>query len=163
MLKKYRIPIILLALVVVVAIVAIVARKTVKKPVATGSKTTVTAGQNPSQTEARIQSVPSSELPSGLPDNLPIEKGAAIIQNFTAKDPATGKLQSTRGYTSTQSMDADFAAYQKYFKDNGWTITSTLDQPAVKSIYATKSAATMSVSLASDAAGKAVVVVSLVQ
>lgn len=76
-----------------------------------------------------------------MPANLPFETGAQILQNFEVTDPATGKTQSTRVYVSKKTIEADYASYQKYLKDNSWTVVSSIDQPTIKNLSATKDAA----------------------
>jgi galactitol-specific phosphotransferase system IIB component len=104
--------------------------------------------------------VPSAEVPQGLPDNIPWESDATVLQNFTAKDSATGKTQSTRVYVSSKTLDANFTIYQKYLQDNGWTVNSTVNQPAVKNLSATKSGARLDITIAKNAQGQVSVNVS---
>jgi hypothetical protein len=104
--------------------------------------------------------VPSADVPQGLPNNIPWESGAAVLQNFTAKDPSTGKTQSTRVYVSGKTLDANFSIYQKYLQDNGWTVSSTVNQPAVKNLSATKSGARLDITIAKNAQGQVTVNVS---
>ena len=157
--KKIWIPL----LVLVLLVVAVVGAKFVyKKQPAAQSGQPKTESQQPSTgpSSVAVNPVPSAEVPQGLPDNIPWESDAAVLQNFTAKDSATGKTQSTRVYVSSKTLDANFVIYQKYLQDNGWTVNSTVNQAAVKNLSATKSGARLDITLAKGSDGKITVNVS---
>lgn len=130
------------------------------------------AGQQPAQENNKatstvaampdLQSVPANNVPAGFPSGIPWEKNAAVLQNFTAKDPQTGKTQSTRVYISGKTMDENFAIYQKYLQNGGWIISSSIDQPAVKNLDAGKDGARFDITIAKDSKGEVTVNVSYV-
>lgn len=159
MTKKTRGPLLILFLL----IAAVVAAKFVyKKQPAVQSEQPKTESRQPStgSSSVAVSPVPSAEVPQGLPDSIPWESGATILQNFTTKDSATGKTQSTRVYVSSKTLDANFTIYQKYLQDNGWTINTSVNQPAVKNLSAAKSGARLDITIAKNIQGKTTVNVS---
>ena len=110
----------------------------------------------------KVTAVPGAQVPAGLPDNLPWEKGAAILQNFTATDPATGNVQATRVYQSAKTPDDNFTVYQKYLKDNGWTVSSSINQPNIKNLSAAKASAHLDITITKTPDNKVTVNVSFV-
>jgi len=116
-----------------------------------------------SQPMVGVSAVPPAQIPPGMPSNLPFEANAKILNNFTIKDPTTGKTQSTRAYASQKTIDENFAVYQKYLQDNGWTITNSLDKPTVKNLNASKASANFSIVIGKDSKGQVSVMVSYIQ
>jgi len=106
--------------------------------------------QPPAAAPAAVTPVNNAYLP-GIPNTLPLEWSAKVLQNFQFKDPGTGKTQHTRVYISGKTIDADFFAFQKYLQTNGWTITATVDQPTSKELDATKDANRISITIVKDA------------
>jgi hypothetical protein len=162
--KKY---LIILLVVVLLIIIVILPRPRVSKnqpaPVTSSDKNAVaTDTKGGILPFAPVTAVPPSQIPKALPANLPFEQGAQILQNFEVKDPSTGKTQSTRVYVSKKTLSGSFAIYQNYLKDNGWTITSSIDQAAVKNLAATKDSARLDITIAADPSGKNTVNVSYV-
>lgn len=154
--------IVLLVLILLVVIIVVVAGSGSKKqPAVTQTPTTTTKTPPAPAVQTDVKAVAPDSVPSQLPANIPWEPGAQILQNFEAKDPATGKTQSTRVYVSAKTLDANFTIYQKFFSDNGWTVSSTIDQPTIKNFSATKNGSSMSVTIASSN-GKNTVNVSMV-
>jgi hypothetical protein len=159
MTKKIWIPLLVLVLLVIVAVGAKFLYK--KQPAAQSGQPKAVSQQAPTGAAAvAISSVPSTEMPQGLPNNIPWESGAAVLQNFTAKDPATGKTQSTRVYVSKKTLDANFTIYQKYLQDNGWTVNTTVNKTDVKNLSATKSGARLDITIAKNTQGQVSVNVS---
>jgi hypothetical protein len=107
--------------------------------------------------------VSSSQVPSGLPANIPWEQGVQIIQNFTSKDPSTGKTQSTRIYVSGKTLAQNFSIYQKYLSDNGWTLTNSVDQPTIKNLDASKGSVRLDITIAQGDKKQVTVNVSIIQ
>ena len=131
--------------------------KSVSQPAKGVASQKVSSTPTSTPTMSQVASVPAAQVPPGMPANLPWEKGATVLQNFTVKDPATGKTQSTRAYVSSKSLDSNFAAYQAYLKKNGWTVVSSIDQPAIKNVSATKSGARLDIIIAKNSQGQVIV------
>ena len=118
------------------------------------------SSSNTAPTLTGIASLPPSDVPSILPGDLPLEKNVQILQNFTATDSATGKLQATRVYVSKLTADNNFAIFQNYLMENGWSIGGRSDQPNMKYLYATKDSARMDVTIAKNSSGEVTVDIS---
>ncbi len=164
--KKYLIILLVVVLVIIILILP-KPRLSKKQPVSNPTNQTATSTETSKVTPSvpplvPMTNIPSSQIPKAMPANLPFEKGAQILQNFEVKDPATGKTQSSRVYVSSKTIDANYAIYQKYLKDNGWTIMSALSQPAIKNFDATKAAARLDITIAQDDKGQVTVNVSYV-
>jgi hypothetical protein len=163
--KKY---LIILLLVVLVIIILILPKQWATKKLPASQPANKTATTTEAGVKANVPSlVPvttlaPAQVPKAMPSNLPFEKGAQILQNFEIKDPTTGKTQSTRAYISGKTIDQNFTLYQKYLKDNGWTVTSSLSQPAINNLSATKAGARLDITIAKDAKGQVTVSVSYV-
>jgi hypothetical protein len=167
--KKYLI--ILLVVVLLIIIVIILPKsKTVnnnkpaqKQTVATTpEKAAIDAiGKASAPSFAPMTAIPPAQVPQAMPKNLPFETGAKILQNFEIKDPS-GKTQSTRSYVSQKTIDDNYAIYQKYIKDNAWTVVSGLSQPTVKNIDATKASARLDITISQNPAGQVTVNVTYV-
>ena len=157
--KSKNLVAILVVVLLIIVVVYVVAIKQ-KKPV-TNNTPPPADQQQPQSYSPNI--IPNSELPKGLPSSLPLEQGATVLQNFDLKDPATGKTQSTRIYVSKKTVDENWAVYQKYAADNGFAITSMVDQPAIKSFDAEKSGARLNVIIAKDSKGQVTVSVNYIE
>jgi hypothetical protein len=111
--------------------------------------------QNNTQTPAEVKPVlpftkeetPVEKLPEGFVAGFPLEKDAIVVSNYSAKT-ASG-LQSSRRFVSKKTLDENYKIYNDYFTKNKWTILTSVDTPAFKSISAespAKITATISVS-----------------
>jgi hypothetical protein len=78
----------------------------------------------------QVTDIDVSQLPPGLPANLPIEKGAVVTRNNDTTDTVTGGRQSERTYITQLGIAANFAAYKQYLAANKWKIVATLDHPS---------------------------------
>lgn len=89
----------------------------------------------------------TDKLPEGFVAGFPLEAGAVIISNYSAKT-ASG-LQSSRRFVSQKTLDENYKIYNDYFVKNKWKILTFVDMATIKSISAespTKIKATISVS-----------------
>ena len=162
--KKNKSLIWIVGLVILLLVVLILAKVLPKKPSAPNSASKPSAS---SQAETpppmpQVSSIPSAQVPQGMPAGLPWEKGAAVLQNFTAKDPATGKTQSTRVYVSAKTLDENLTVYQKYLQANGWIVVSAVNQPTIKNLFATKASAHLDITIAKTPDNKVTVKVDYV-
>lgn len=103
------------------------------------------------------QDVPANRLPEQFPGEIPLEEGAKILQNYNAKT-ADSRLQATRVFETSQSLEANYDFYTKFFKDNGWMILTTLNQPKLKVLSAKKDHTTVQVTISENAVAKTKVV-----
>lgn len=78
--------------------------------------------------------VDNKYLPQGIPNDLPFEKDALILDNYTVKLD-NGKFQSTRAYISSQDMEASFKGFNDYLSKNGWQIFSQTDKTDIKGVF----------------------------
>jgi hypothetical protein len=81
--------------------------------------------------------VSQDKLPDKFPAGLPVEKDAKIVENFNASEKA-GRFQATRSFVTNKSLDENVAIYKNWLITNGWTVTSTMDQPTYKMIAGSK-------------------------
>ncbi len=81
--------------------------------------------------------IDATKIPDKIPASFPFEAGALITQNYTVVTD-DGRSQATRVFETKKTLAENYTFYENYFKQNGWTIVSTLDQPQLKSIAATK-------------------------
>lgn len=90
--------------------------------------------------------VPLDRVPQLFPEDIPIEKGAKITQNYNATS-SDGHFQATRAFETKKSLAESFKIYQDYFKKNNWEVRASLDQENYKMLAATKDAYYIQVSM----------------
>jgi hypothetical protein len=88
------------------------------------------------QKKAGIKQIPLNELPRLLPPDIPLEKNALILQNYS--QVIGNREQATRQFLSSKSLKENFEIYQNYLKNKNWSIISTVDGPDLKSLAARK-------------------------
>ncbi len=86
-----------------------------------------------------INTVPLSQLPSGLPAGLPLEAGATITQNYTTTNP-NGLPLAVREFISKKTLAENLTIYKTSLTDAGWTISNVVNDPTIKIIEAKKGA-----------------------
>ncbi len=89
-------------------------------------------GQTPTPTVSnpnQVESYQNGQLPPGLPENIILESGVKITQSFTATSP-DGKVQSTVGFDSSNTVRENFDLYKNYLSKNGWKLVQTADDTA---------------------------------
>lgn len=153
-------------LLVVILLIAVYAVIRLRKPVTPAGLTSTgqTSQQPDAKRQLQIEPMEDAQVPGGFPANLPWESGAKVLQNFQAKDPSGNTAQSFRAFISDKSLADNFALYQKYLKDNGWTTVSSLDQTALKRLSATKGSSRLEITISHDSSfDKTVVNVSAMQ
>lgn len=60
-----------------------------------------------------VTDLPEGETPESLPEDLPIEEGAAIVQSFTA-EKEDGSKQATIKYVSQKEISENVVIYLQY-------------------------------------------------
>ncbi len=108
----------------------------------------------PQPLEIKKVQVPATQLPGNLPSDLPIEKDAKVLQNFSATVDNLG-VQYTRSYETKKSLAENLAIFTDYLKKNGWTITATLDKEQYKMVAGRKGKDSMQVQMNTDPETKA--------
>lgn len=102
--------------------------------------------EQPKSAVVQKTNVDFSKNPEKFPSDIPIEAGARITQNYNATTPQ-GMFQATKVFETSQSLGANLALYTKYFNDNAWKITATIDDATYKMVSATKDGKTIQVSI----------------
>lgn len=94
--------------------------------------------KKPQETKQEIvrTDVDPKVLPATIPTDIPYEKNAKVIQNYTQM--AGTEHQSTRIYESTKTLAASYKIFNDYFKNNGWTVMNNIDQPKLKMLFGQK-------------------------
>ena len=90
-----------------------------------------------------------AKLPSKFPEDIPMENGAKITQNYNATTP-DGKFQATRTFQTTQSLDANLALYTQFMQQNGWVVSTTVNEPATKMVYGEKYGKALTVAISEN-------------
>ncbi len=116
----------------------------VTKKFANRSSEQQSAQQKPAVVEKT--NVDFSKNPEKFPTDIPVEAGARITQNYNAVTPQ-GMFQATKVFETKDSLSSKLALYTKYFNDNGWSITATVDQETFKMVSAQKDGQTIQVSI----------------
>ena len=98
--------------------------------------------------------VPTEKLPDKFPVGLPIEENAVISQNYNAK-ATDGRFQATRAFETKETLASNLALYTNYLKSNGWSISSTVDQPSYKMVAGSKAKQQLQISISENSATKA--------
>lgn len=94
-----------------------------------------------------------SQNPEKFPAKIPVEAGARITQNYNATTPE-GIFQATKVFETSQSLSANLALYTKFFNDNGWNISATIDQPTIKMVAGEKDGKSIQVSITENKVSK---------
>lgn len=63
----------------------------------------------------------SSMVPSGFPENMPIEAGSSVLQNYESYT-TDGRKQSTRVASTSKNLDEAVKTYSDFFVHLGWTL-----------------------------------------
>jgi len=131
----------LVALCIIAALVYVLVNTTSKTPVDDTTKP-----DHQTQPKVTRTDVDPTVVPEKVPKDIPMEKGATIIQNYTLAT-TDGKAQSTRAFKTSKSLADNYKLYTNYFNDNGWTIQNFVDNPKSKMINAVKDETRVQVTL----------------
>lgn len=120
------------------------------------------AGQNTSREEAEDFSVvkkevDASQTPSGFPAEIPIEAGAAIVQNYEA-EISDGRHQATRVFQSSKTVAENYELYLDFMNKDGWEVQSQSQAETVASLYGVKAGSELTVSITKNTVTGAVTV-----
>ena len=89
----------------------------------------------------------AAEILATLPANLPIESQPKIVDSANVPLAGRNMQESYISYATAKTMDQNWAAFQKYFSDNQWTISSTTVQSNYKFVAADKGGNSLAVLL----------------
>lgn len=104
--------------------------------------------------EVNKTEVPASQLPGNLPQDLPYEKDAKVIQNFSAV-AEDGAKQYTRSYETKRSAAENIKVFTDYLTKNGWTITATIQNGEYNVVAARKEKMAFQMDINTDSETKA--------
>lgn len=96
--------------------------------------------------------VGSEQLPKNFPADVPIEEGAAVVQNFNVDN--NGYQQATRSFETRNTLAQNLALYKKYLTSNGYQISTTIDQPNYKMVYGTKGKESLRIEMTDNSVSK---------
>ncbi len=88
--------------------------------------------------------IDQSELPKGLPSDLPLEEGIVMsnveLQNsfYDSSSNQVSETQSIRRYVSQKTISQNQTIFEKYLTDNDWQIVYILDEENLKMFLAKK-------------------------
>lgn len=103
---------------------------------------------------------PQGQLTPNFPKELILDPQAAIGVSYAINyNPSTN--QYTAQWTSSSSLVTVYNDYQKYFQDNGWTITNKSGVKAASKIgamYASTATANVNVTIVAQGKGAAVTI-----
>jgi basic membrane lipoprotein Med (substrate-binding protein (PBP1-ABC) superfamily) len=119
---------------------------------------------NNQKTEVVKTEVSASQLPAGLPKNLPIEAGSQIIQNYEAKSTNSETIQGTKKFTTEKSLEDAVKTYTDFFAKTAWEIIDSQKTNDYESALMRRNDSTVLVVARKDSAlGKNVVEISLTE
>lgn len=102
----------------------------------------------PSTVETKT--VPVAQAPAGLPDNLPIEPGSQVLENYQATTTSDGRVQGTRKFTSKKSLSDAVKVYVDFFAKTGWTVASQKTESTFQSALLRRNDSTILVVVRND-------------
>lgn len=80
--------------------------------------------------QIEVVDLPKAQNPAGIPQDLPLDPGSKVIQNYESTAP-DGRIQSTKKFTTPLGVDEALAKYHKFFEARGWkrNVTGPLTSP----------------------------------
>jgi len=128
-------------IIVALAIVMVIINRQMAKPTTTKTNTKTAA-----ELKVDRQEVPPATLPENFPTDIPLEKDAKVIQNYTATTN-NGGFQSTREFETKKTLAESYRIYKAYFQQNGWQLSGGVDDTYVKVVSANKGNLTATVTM----------------
>jgi hypothetical protein len=95
------------------------------------------------------------EVPEKFPTNIPIEKDAPIVQNFSATTAT--HIQATRSFVSKLPIEANLKLYTDYLVKNGYTV-SPFNTDTLKSVIGRKDNTMLQIAVEQNSTNKVVTV-----
>jgi hypothetical protein len=103
-----------------------------------------------------------TKLPDKFPADLPMEKEAKVLQNYTSTT-AAGGYQATREFETKKTLAENVKIYTDYLKKSGWTMGTGIDKTDFKVVSATKEDLSLQVTVQSLPSNVNTVTISLQQ
>lgn len=142
-----------LVLIIMILALAIGLTMIVSMVMQTNMSDTASPQSDTNQSKVTKADIPQDKLPNKFPEDMPIESGAVITQNFSAFGE-DGSYQATRAFETTKSLAENMTIFRQYMTKNGWEIKSSVDNPTLKSVVAAKGTQRLSVSASDNPATK---------
>ncbi|MDE2312454.1 MAG: hypothetical protein KGJ93_05225, partial [Patescibacteria group bacterium] len=146
--KSHRGVWLIVALVVVlVAALVVVAVKKSKKATAPANQSTAQNNTSSAQPQAGSTRMVVADILATLPANLPVENNPKIVDSANLPLTNRNMQESYVSYSTAKTIDQNWAAFQKYFSDNQWKISSSTVQSNYKFVAADKGGNSLAVLL----------------
>lgn len=110
-----------------------------------------------------VKEVSKTIAPAGLPENMPIEAGSKILQNYeaTAKQ---GNIQGTRKLTTNKSIPEAVKVYTDFFSKLSWKVVEEKQDESYSTVLMKRNKSTLLIVVRKDsAAGTNVVEITLTE
>lgn len=78
-----------------------------------------------------------SKFPEKFPNNIPVEEGVEITQNYNAATP-DGRLQATRSFITKKSLVENIGLYTNFLEKDGWKTTVSKNDPTFMKVTGSK-------------------------
>lgn len=137
----------LLIIAVVVVLLVVIAVLFRSKPVQNNNQ------NNAEQPVITKTEVPSTDLPTKFPSDIPIEEGAKVLDNYNAQTP-DGRFQATRTFETNKTLAANLKLYSDYLKQEDWTVQAVVDQAAYKMVVGMKDKQQLQISIDENSSSK---------
>ncbi len=100
----------------------------------------------------------ANKLPDNFPKDIPLEKGAKVLQNYQ-KTSSDGSVQLVREFVTSKTIADNLQTYQDYMDNNGWKRSAgMIDQPKFKSFSATKDNVLLQVTIQENTSTRQIIV-----
>jgi hypothetical protein len=94
-----------------------------------------------------------SKLPDKFPADIPQEKGAKVVQNYTATTN-DGRFQATRVFETAKTLDENVKIYSDYMDKQGWVAGTATNTKTLRVVNGTKGDLTLQVTVNENSATK---------
>ena len=129
--------------VLVFATVLITSRQRALDP---GAQQGIASDPSPTNTPEKTEF--GSVVAPDFPTDIPLEAGAQISQSYSLD--YTGQRQLTIVFTSTQTVQENYALYADFLKQHDWTLVNQHESETLSFLYATKEQNAINVTLSAD-------------
>lgn len=100
--------------------------------------------------EIETKAIAASDAPGSLPENLPIEAGSRILQNYEATSKGQNLVQGTVKFTTSQTLSAAVKTYTDFFSKAAWTVVSTKQEQGYETALMRRNDSTVLIVAARD-------------
>ncbi len=119
--------------------------------------------QPKAENKVQVKEVSVSEAPAGLPENLPIEPGSQVIQNYSATSSGNS-IQGTRKFTTNKTLTEAVKTYSDFFAKTAWIVVDTQKDDGTESALLKRNNSTILILARKDSTlGKNVVELTLTE